>query len=297
MPDIRLFSLILLVVFIAACGHGDMDKTIRFDLTITPEQLTTKVGRSLSGQNTNGFVALSTPILDDGYVALYDHPGYEISIPNPSSVLWYFDKPPRGAGIIESSDFVFSDSALNQIKTPEQARAYLQSFIDQFQRGKWKRHIRDDCPRLVGRASVINEGLVDSLAKKEFRESGLFSNCTIDPAFSPPLDEWIRMASPSQGLHYSWRDDRGVIADLDFNADEPQADGTYGPYQPGTSPLSVNLSFELESAKKKQEQDQRARDLKERWGAEVAPTEAERRRIRDLLEEMAVQRGEALAER
>jgi hypothetical protein len=276
-----------------------MDKIIRFDLTITPEQLTAKVGRSLSGQNTDGFVILSTPILDEGYDALYDHPGYEITIPNIYSVQWGFHKKPGNNGIIQVADFGFEESILNQIKTPEQARAYLQSFIDQFQRGKWKRRIRDDCPRLTGRASMIDisRETVKSLAKPEFKNFMNFSNCTIDPAFSPPLDEWIRMASPSQGLHYSWRDDRGVIADLDFNADEPQADGTYGPYQPGTSPLSVNLSFELESAKKKQEQDQRARDLKERWGAEVAPTEAERRRIRDLLEEMAVQRGEALAER
>ncbi len=102
----------------------------------------------------------------------------------------------------------------------------------------------------------------------------------------------MRLASSPRGLYYSWRDDRGVIADLNFSTSEPEADGTYSPHS-----LTVFLSFELESAKKKQEQDQRARDLKERWGAEVAPTEAERLRIRDLLEEMAVKHGEALAER
>ena len=114
--------------------------------------------------------------------------------------------------------------------------------------------------------------------------------CPIDPAYKPELEKWMPLAR--DGQLYLWHDEQGKIAVLDIGVSEPNPDGTFG-----VSDVRINLEFELEEVMLANEKGNLGADLKKPWGARVAKVEIEKRRIRDVLETMAVKRGEPLAER
>ena len=98
-----------------------------------------------------------------------------------------------------------------------------------------------------------------------------------------------------EGQQYLWHDGHGKIAKFVINIGEPYPNGTF--INQGVSSVIIDLEFELEEVMLANKKGNLEADLKKPWGARVAKVEKEKRRIRDVLEAMAVKRGEQLAKR
>ena len=266
-------------------ARNDMDeKTVLFDIGLTPEATAKKTRLPLSGQNTDGYIDFGFAGFPDGVYAKLDKPGYEIKVGPLFAINFYADTKVRGV-----SHAVTFGLNLDHITTPEQAYDYVYGLIAQFQRGKWKRYIPEKCPRLQGKSSLLDQQEIKAMSDPELKNfMGL--GCPVDPAYKPDFEEWKRFVT-SEGPTYLWRDGAGKIARLDLTLSDT------GDAKFGMGDFRIDLEFELEEVMLANEKRNLEDDLKKPWGARVAKVEIEKRRIRDLLEAMALKREEQLAER
>ena len=267
------------------------EKIILFDIGLTPDETAKKTRLKLSGQNTDGYIDFGYAGFPDGVYARLDNPGYEINVGPLFAIDFCADTKKR-----KISHAVTFSLDLKHITTPRQTYDYVYGLIAQFQRGKWKRYIPEVCPRLQGKSSILNQEEILALSLPVAPELKNFIGlgCPIDAAYKPELAQWMPLAIAGE-LQYLWHDGHGKIAKLDIGLSEPNSDGTF--VNQGVSSVRIDLEFELEEAMLATQKWHLEDDLKKPWGARVAKVEIEKRRIRDVLEAMAVKRGEPLAER
>lgn len=264
------------------------EKVFEFQLGKTLEETAKQTKLHLTGQNTNGMIDAGAMGFVDGVYGLYAESGYELKLGPLFAIRFYSDTKRYQDKKTETVTITFD---LDHITTPQQAYDYTYVLIEQFQRSKWKRYIPEVCPRLQGKSSILDQKQIKALSQPELRNfMGL--GCPIDPAYKPELDKWIPLAR--EGQQYLWHDGHGKIAKLDIGIGEPNPDGTLGK---GLADVQIDLEFELEEVMLDNAKGNLEADLKQPWGERVAKVEQEKRRVRDLLEEMALKRGETLVER
>lgn len=288
---------LLATVTLGAVGwtlaRNDMEeKVFEFQLGKPLEATAKQTRLPLSGQNNWGMINVGVVGLADGVYGRYAEPGYELKLGPLAGVEFYADTNRYPDKKVETVQVTFR---LKHITTPQQAYDYVYGLIAQFQRGKWKRYIPEECPRLQGKSSILNPEEIRALSLSVAPELKNFIGlgCPIDPAYKPELDKWIPLAG--EGQQYLWHDGQGKIAKLVINIGEPYPNGTF--INQGVSSVIIDLEFELEEVMLANAKGNLEADLKKPWGERVAKVEIEKRRIRDVLEAMAVKRGEQLAER
>ena len=269
------------------------EKIFEFQLGKTMEATANQTRLPLSGGNTNGLLDAGVRGFPDNVYARYVEPGYELKLGPLFGIRFYSDTKRYPDKKTETVTLSFD---LDHITTPQQTYDYVYGLIAQFQRGKWKRYIPEKCPRLQGKSSILNQEEILALSLPVAPELKNFIGlgCPIDAGYKPELDQWMPLAIAGE-LQYLWYDGHGKIAKLDIGLNEPNSDGTF--VNQGVSSVRIDLEFELEEVMLATEKWHLEDDLKKPWGARVAKVEIEKRRIRDVLEAMAVKRGEQLAER
>ena len=262
------------------------EKVFEFQLGKPLEATVKQTTLPLSGQNNWGMINAGVVGLADGVYGRYAEPGYELKLGPLAGIEFYADTNRYPDKKVETVQVTFR---LKHISTPQQVYDYVYGLIAQFQGGKWKRYIPEVCPRLQGKSSILDQQEIKAMSNPELKNF-MALGCPIDPAYKPELEKWMPLAR--DGQLYLWHDEQGKIAVLDIGVSEPNPDGTFG-----VSDVRINLEFELEEVMLANEKGNLGADLKKPWGARVAKVEIEKRRIRDVLETMAVKRGEPLAER
>ncbi|MBT9568220.1 MAG: hypothetical protein IV085_07960 [Thiobacillus sp.] len=269
------------------------EKVFEFQLGKTMEATANQTRLPLSGGNTNGLLDAGYMGFPDNVYGRYVEPGYELKLGPLFGIRFYSDTKRY---LDKKTETVTLSFDLDHITTPQQAYDYVYDLIAQFQRGKWKRYIPEECPRLQGKSSILNPEEIRALSLPVAPELKNFIGlgCPIDAAYKPELDKWMPLAIAGE-LQYLWHDEHGKIAKLDIDLSEPNSDGTF--VNQGVSSVRIDLEFELEEVMLATKKWHLEDDLKKPWGERVAKVEIEKRRIRDVLEEIAVKRGEQLAER
>ena len=262
------------------------EKVFEFQLGKTMEATANQTRLPLSGGNTNGLLDAGYMGFPDNAYGRYVEPGYELKL-GPLFGIRFYSNTKRYPD--KKTETVTLSFDLDHITTPQQAYDYVYGLIAEFQRGKWKRYIPEKCPRLQGKSSLLDQQEIKAMSDPELKNfMGL--GCPIDPSYKPDFAEWKRFVT-SEGPTYLWHDSAGKIARLDLTLSDT------GDAKLGIGDFRIDLKFELEEAMLTTQKWHLEDDLKKPWGARVAKVEIEKRRIRDVLETMAVKRGDPLAER
>lgn len=262
------------------------EKVFEFQLGKTMEATANQTRLPLSGGNTDGLIDAGFMGFPDNTYGRYVEPGYELKLGPLFGIRFYSNTERYPDKKTETATLTFD---LDHITTTQQAYDYVYGLIAQFQRGKWKRYIPEECPRLKGKSSILNQQEIKAMSAPELKNfMGL--GCPIDPAYKPEFEEWKRFVT-SEGPTYLWRDSAGKVVRLDLTLSDT------GDAKLGMGDFRIDLEFELEEVVLANKKGNLEADLKKPWGERVAKVEIEKRRIRDMLEAMAVKRGEQLAER
>ena len=269
-------------------ARSDMEERVfEFQLGKTLEETAKKTTLPLSGQNNWGMVNAGVIGLADGVYGRYVEPGYELKLGPLAGIEFYADTNRYPSKKVETVQVTLR---LDHITTLQQAYDYAYGLISQFQNSKWKRYIPEVCPRLQGKSSILDQAQIEALSQPDLRNFiGL--GCPIDPTYKPNFEDWKKFAGSDQGASYLWHDGAGKVAKLDLTLSETD------PAKFKSRNFRIDLEFELQEVMLDNEKGRLEADLKQPWGERIAKVEIEKRRIRDLLEAMALKREEQLAER
>jgi len=252
---------------------GEKVDQIKFDLGKNiHETARTSGAPKFATSNVAGLVSYSLTDIPDGIYFSFVRPGYEVRIPKAYSLTMYADKEHGAELNVETVTFMTSKKA---IATHESAQAYVESIVEQFQRGKWKRQLDPLCPAVMGRSSYLNEhGQIDQLGA-----------CPLDPQYKIPAEDWRALMHNPQ--NYEWVGD-DILARLSIG------------YMEGGLGLRymISLDFDILEVKRARDEKNLARELSEGdangWGStEEMEKEATvlQKRVKDW-EESARQRGD-----
>jgi len=232
---------------------------------------------------TTGLVDYSIAGVLDTVPARYTRAGYEVAWAPIFAFTMYADRD-QGADLRVQTVHLQLD---NKIKTHEEAQAFVEQTLAQFQKGKWQRYYDPGWNTLLtGRSSLLNE-------KGEIASSLL----TIDPAYKIPVADWPLIAK--KGATWRWIGD-GVLADLTISNlggdGESSSDTRAIDYR-------MNLEFDLLDIKLKVDAENEARELKQGdakgWNstAKLEASKKERAALNKLLEANAVKRGDSVVKK
>ena len=270
------FSLSVPVYAYLTAGNK-MDQII-FDLGENIHEVAKKSGApKFNTSNVAGLVSYGLTDVPDGIYFSFVRPGYEVRIPKVFSSTLYADEEHGAALNVETATFMISKRAT---ATHESAQAYVESVIEQFQRGKWKRQLDPLCPAVTGRSSYLNEhGQIDQLAA-----------CPLDPGYKISAEDWrVLMHNPQ---NYEWIGD-GILARLSIG------------YMEGSLGLQymIDLDFDILEVKRARDEKNLARELQEGdangWDSTAKmkkDVEALKKRVK-MWEESTRQRGDAVIAR
>lgn len=217
---------------------GDKIDQIIFDLGKNIHEIAEKSGApKFNTSNVAGLVSYGLTEVPDGIYFSFVRPGYEVRIPKVFSSTLYADEEHGAALNVETATFMISKRAT---ATHESAQAYVESMIEQFQRGKWKRQLDPLCPAVTGRSSYLNEhGQIDQLAA-----------CPLDPGYKISVEDWrVLMHNPQ---NYKWIGD-DILARLSIGYME----GSLGLH------YMIDLDFDILEVKRARDEKNLVRELQE----------------------------------
>lgn len=247
---------------------------IKFELgkNIVETAKSTGVPR-FNSSKTAGQVSYSINQIPDDIPARYSRPGYEITASSLFAFTMYADEPDNNNLAVNNVTLQFKA----HIKTHEAGQAFVEKLIAQFQKGKWQRYIRESCPAVSGRSSLLDEAGNLNVGK----------GCAFDPSYKLTPEEWRAMMGETQ--RYEWVGD-GVVAKLEVDY---SSNITY----------KIFLEFEDLATMVKSDQENQARDLKEGdakgWGstAKYMQGKKETEARNKILEANAIKRGDTVVPR
>jgi hypothetical protein len=223
---------------------------------------------------TAGLVDYSIAAVLDTVPAHYTRAGYEIVWSPIFAFTMYADRD-QGADLRVQTVHLQLD---NKIKTHEEAQAFVEQTLAQFQKGKWQRYYNPVWDTLLtGRSSFLNE-------KGEIRGVPM----AIDPAYKILPTEWPVLVKKNPT--WRWVGD-GVLASLEVSE--------LGNAERGLD-YRMNLEFELLDIKLKVDAENEARELKQGdakgWNitARLEREKKERAELNKRLEANAIQRGDSV---
>lgn len=189
-----------------------------------------------NARNIDGLVSYSVNNIPRDISVRYAKPGYDITLQPVFGFRMYADKDTHPDLRVDTVDLQLDLRNM----TDEQAQAFVESTIAQFQKGKWRRYANpEEDILLTGRSSYLDEnGQIEWGAN------------TIDPNYKIPMQDWLVL---SGSAIWHWVGD-GVLAKLTVNN---------SPGQDNKPAYRMSLEFELLDVKLKRDAENLARDLKE----------------------------------
>lgn len=228
-------------------------------------------------RNVAGLISYKLLDLPSDVIAIYELPGYEVSASPLFAFTLYADTENNNNLAVETASLQF---AMDELRSHESAKAYIENLLAQFEKGKWRRFIHDLCPAVTGRSSFLNE--IGDLNEK--------LSCPIDPHYHLSMDDWIKLIRMTQSYEWLGEDTLATLT-VSFRED---ADGPA---------YSARLEFQDFEIKNRRDLERTSQDLAEgdangRNSTVRAAKELAEARLRiKKLEEMAVERGDALVPR
>lgn len=251
---------------------------IKFDLGKNIHEVAKESGApSFARRNVAGLISYALVDIPEDIYVKFVRPGYEVRVPSVFSLRLYADNE-HGPGLaVEMAGLMVSPKA---ISTHESAQQFVGNLVEQFQRGRWKRHLDELCPAVTGRSAYLNEqGQVDQLEA-----------CSLDPYYKISPEDWqVLMRNPQ---NYEWVGD-GVLARLSIGYSEGSLGLRY----------SIDLDFDDFAVKKARDEKNLARELKEGDQAGWRSTETRNKDLDALRtrvkawEESARKRGDSVIPR
>jgi hypothetical protein len=274
-----------IAIFIAACTLGYIYHSganemleVKFAIGQNIHETAEASGAPRWGiRNIAGLVSYDLLGLPPDIPVFYRRPGYEIKVMPIYSFTMYADKDHSNNLAVEAVTLLFDTDAY---KTHASAKAYIESIISQFEKGKWTRRLNNWCPAVTGRSAFLNEA----------GEPDTSSMCPLDPTYQLSSEDWILLMY--MGRSYQWLGD-GVLASLEVRYSDDIRGITY----------SVELSFDDLAAKTRQEEINQLRDLAEGDANGFKSTENYEKAFADnklkmkLLEGNAIKRGDTVIQR
>jgi len=205
----------------------------------------------------------------------FSRPGFEISIKPLFSLTMSADSENKNDMAVEQISLLFSRHAA---KSHEDAQAFISDILKQFSRGKWKRHIDENCPAVTGRSTYLDHA------------GNINGTCPLDPAYQPSREDWIQLMK--QANSYEWLGD-GVIAKLTISYTEDSRGLTY----------NIELEFEDFSIRNRRNAKMLSKELAQGDEKGRKSTEKYRKEIKENkikvnnLEANALQRGDQVITR
>lgn len=189
-------------------------------------------------QKVAGSIIYGIDTILPNVTVIYDRPGYEITGSKLFAFTMYANHDLTPDDLVDKVTLQIDGDTLT---TDEVAEVFIEQIIAQFQRGKWKRFIRDDCPRVTGRSSLLD--LQGHLNPGQ--------SCGLDPSYKLTREEWLPMMKGGQ--RYVWIGD-GVLAELTIDYSEASE----------SMPMSyqIFLNFQLKQAKDEVDARNLAEELK-----------------------------------
>lgn len=251
---------------------------IRFDIGQNIYETAKKSGAPRYGTgNVAGLVSYELVDLPLDIPALYNRPGYEIKAMPLFAFTMYADEDFRDGLAVHTATLQFSRHAA---KSHASAQTFVGDLISQFQKGKWRRYIREGCPAITGRSTFLNE----------HGQPGYAGYCSLDPTYKLSSEDWLRIMPMSQ--IYQWIGE-GVLATLTVRYSDDVRGITY----------SIDLDFDDLEVKKRYEEMNLNRELAEGdaqgWNSTARHKSdklAHQAKVR-MLEENARRRGDMVVER
>lgn len=206
---------------------------------------------------------------------LYSRPGFEIAATPLFALTLYADSENQNNMAVEKIELQYNYEA----KTHKEAKAFVANILQQFKRGKWKRHIDETCPAVSGRSSYLDEA-----------GNIVYDSCALDPYHDPTMEDWTQVMSMVRS--YEWLGD-GIFARLNVGFSEDSRGLTY----------NIDLEFCDYEIDRRRMDAQQTRELIEGDKKGWKSTEdfnrgmAENKMKVKLLEGNAVRRGDHLVPR
>jgi hypothetical protein len=225
---IQFSAYVLALLLGSGCDNAQGQKMseIKFDLgrNITETARASGVQR-FAVSDTAGLVDYSVNNIPADVSVHYNRPGYEIKWAPVFAFTMYADRDHGPALNVEMVQLILHIREMND----EQAHAFVEQTIAQFQKGRWKRYANPEWDVLLtGRSSLLNEaGELDSMAN------------TIDPNYKISMSDWLVLTR--NGAEWRWVGD-GILATLSVDN---------SPGQDKKPAYRMNMSFENLDAKLK----------------------------------------------
>lgn len=275
---IFILSLMLLLVATAYNLRADNMAKIQFDLGGNIHEVAKQSGApKFTTRNVDGLISYKLIDLPSDVPVFYARQGYQITAIPLFAFTLYADVDNKNDLSVETASLQFSK---NEIKSHDDAKAFVENLIAQFQQGRWKRFIGEFCPAVTGRSSFLNE----------IGEPDHMCSCPLDPQYRLTMDDWIQMIALTQ--YYQWLGD-GVLATLTVSFSNDVRGLTY----------SIRLEFDDYEIKKRREE---ARTLENLAEGDADGRNSTAKRAKEIvaaklriknLEENAIKRGDAVVPR
>ncbi len=252
--------------------HGAGMKEINFDLGKDIVETAKKSGvPAFSARRVASTVSYSVNGIPAEIPVRYARAGHEVS--------W---QPVFAFTMYANADSMKVDTVTlqwhSQDLTDEQAQAFAEATIAQFQRGKWQRYgDPKENVLLTGRSSYLDEN-------GEFQDICM----TMDPNFKVPIEDWRILSR--KGMRWQWVGE-GILAKFDVDN---------SPGKDGKPAYRMALDFYVLEARRKLWAENLARELKEGdakgWNS-TAEHEANQKELAEILrkrEAAALKRGDSV---
>ena len=211
---------------------------IRFDMGKNIHETAKNSGApKYSTRNIEGYISYSIVNLAPEVIVKYVRPGYAFTADPLFAFTLYADKEMDSKLGVETAALQYNTDTISSHET---AKIFIENLISQFQKGNWKRYLRDSCPAVTGRSAFVNES----------GERERIGFCPLDPAYRLTPEEWIAMIGDTQ--KYQWLED-GVLASLTISYSNDSRGLTY----------SIELELDDFAIKTRREEEQQMKDLAE----------------------------------
>ena len=270
-----LVTCIALAIFASYTAEAEKMHVIKVDLGNNIEITAKESGAPRFGvENHWGLKIYELVNLRPDVVVRFSRPGFEIDATPLFALTMFADSENKNDMAVENIILQYDYSASSH----QTGKAFVEDIVKQFNRGKWRRHIRDNCPATSGRSAYLDENGI------------IRGTCPLDPAYVPPIEDWLQLMR--LGKEYEWLGS-GVLAKLSVQYDEDTRGLTY----------SINLEFQDFAIDNRRNDAAQARELIEGdqkgWNSTKNYKDgiAKRQAVVKLMEENAVKRGDHLVPR
>lgn len=200
-------AMIALAVFSVWTDHMT---TVKVDIGKNIEETAKRSGAKRYGRESHwGLEIYELVDLKPEVTVTLIRSGYEINANPLFSLTMYAHSENKNNMAVEKIQLQYRYNAKNHVN----AKLFFEAIVKQFDRGKWKRHIKDSCPAVSGRSNYLDE-------------SGeiVYSICGMDPFYSASLEEWKQLLRMSRS--FEWEGDE-ISATLSASFSEDARGLTY----------------------------------------------------------------------